>query len=203
MFTTNYPTYPFQNEPMCEALGGLDSAVMDLWIIRMVQSGLCFEAIDTRKEAVNQRVGVFLCTLYEKDVPHPIDEEVNAMTFDKKMGQIFDILHQPHPIITSEIYDRRGRSRYLDGTQLSVIRDYGGQGIAGKLIEAVENKARDMGVDLVCICCTSEYSARAVSNRGYHIIHSYRYDEYVRDGQQIFQPKEPHVAIQSYIKILN
>lgn len=59
VFTTNYPTYPFQNEPMCEALGGLDSAVMDLWIIRMVQSGLCFEAIDTRKEAVNQRVGGF------------------------------------------------------------------------------------------------------------------------------------------------
>lgn len=187
---------------MCEALGGIDSVVMDMWITRMVQSGLCFEAIDARK-AVNQRVGIFLCTLYERNVPHPIMQEVEGMALDRKMSHILDIMHAPHPFVQSEIYDRRGRSRYLEGTQLSVLSEYAGQGIAGKLIEAVENKARDLVVDVVYICCSSEFTARAVSKHDFHIIHSYRYDEYVRNGQQIFQPKEPHVALKSYIKILN
>lgn len=167
----------------------------------MVQSGLAFEAIDT--SCGNKREGVFLCTLYEKDVKHPIEEEVNGLDLDQKMIYISEILQELHPFVISEIIDRCGKSRYLEGTHLSVLSDYGGQGIAGKLIEAVENKAREMAVDLVYICCSSEFTARAVLKRDFKMFHTYPYDSFSRDGKLIFQPTGPHKALKCCVKMLN
>lgn len=167
----------------------------------MAQSGLSFEAIDTSCD--NKRVGVFLCTMYEKGVRHPIEAEVDSMARDENMNQIFDILHELHPAVHSEIFEKRGQTCYLEGTHLSVLSDYGGQGIAGKLIGAVEDKAREINVNLVYICCSSEFTARAVAKRDFEMFDTYRYDQYSRDGKCIFQPSGPHVGLKSYIKVLS
>lgn len=170
-------------------------------MLRMAQSGLSFEAVDTKQ--ADSRVGVYLCTRYDHGVSHPIETEVSEMTLEQDMEFIFDILDQLHPVVNEEIFERRGHSSYLEGTHLSVLREYSGQGIAGKLIAAVEKKATELGLDLVYICCSSEFTAKAVFKRQYKMFHSLHYADYQKDGRVIFQPSGPHQALKCCLKELS
>lgn len=186
---------------MFESLGGIDSRAMDLWVRRTAESGLSFEAIDTSDG--NKRVGAYLCTVYEKGVPHAIDEELGAMDMDEKMQKVVDILDGMHLHLRPQIYERFNVNAYLEGVNLSVLPGYGGQGIAGKLSEAIENKAREMSFPLVYVCCSSEYTAKVVAKRNYQLIHTLPYDQHLEDGTQVFHTKPPHTAIKCYVRLVD
>lgn len=173
---------------------------MDLWIFRLAQDGLSFEAIDT--SAGNKRVGVLLCTVNEKGIANPIDEEMSGMEMDKKMIILFDILHDCLPFVNSEIFGRHQCDKYFEGVLLSVLSGYGGKGIAGKLIQAAEEKALELQTGLIYICASSEFTANAVAKRGFHTIYTLPYEEYRWNGQRAVLPKHPHVAMKSCIKLL-
>lgn len=190
----------FQNEPLCASLGGLDSKFMDMWVYAMTELGLSFEAIDTENE--DQRVGVFLCVDHQKGVKNLLDEDVDEAELDEKIAKLFHVLHVTHPIIHKAIYDDLRRESYFEGVILSVLTSYGGRGIAGLLAEAVENKARELSRDVVYVCCTSEFTYKAMAKRDYKLIHTLVYDEHKVDGVRVFNVKPPHVGMKLVIRVL-
>lgn len=188
-----------QNEPMCKALGGVDSAAFELWLMRTATNGLSFEAIDTSDG--NRRVGAYLCTTYKKGEQNPIDAELEAFPgIDDKMTKIAGMLDGMHLNLRPVIYDRYCVDEYLEGVNLSVLPGYAGKGIAGRLTQAIEDKAREMGLSLVYVCCSSEYTARVVEKREYELLHTLPYADYIVDGQIVFVPDAPHTALKCYTK---
>lgn len=166
----------------------------------MVESGLSFEAID--ESADNERVGVILCQMHMKGAKNQIEEELEGMEMDEKTEKISNLLNEIYPSVLSEIYNHRQKSAYFEGVYLSVRSDYGGRGIAGKLIAAMEMKARDLDVETIYICCSSEFSRKACEKQDFVLFHSYPYTNHVRNGEVVFNVKPPHYALKSYIKIL-
>lgn len=167
----------------------------------MVESGLSFEAID--ESADNKRIGVILCQIHGKGVKNEIEEELEGMQMDEKTEKISNLLNEIYPSVTREIYDNRQKSAYFEGVYLSVLSGYGGQGIAGKLIGAMEMKAHHLDIDTIYICCSSEFSGKACEKRDYVLFHTYPYTNHTRNGAVVFKVKPPHYALKSYIKILN
>lgn len=186
---------------MCESIGGvLDSVIFNLRIQRTAETGLSFEAIDT--SAGDKRVGVFLCTTNEKDVENPIDTESKSLisNVDEKTAKLSMIPKFLYPVVQAEVYEKLGKKVYFEGVFLSVLSDYGGRGIAGKLIEAIEKKAQQMEIDTVYICCSSEFSAKSCKKSEFKLFHEYPYTDFVKDGEIIFKVKPPHYAMKSYLK---
>lgn len=171
-------------------------------MLRTAESGLSFEAIDTSDG--DKRVGAYLCTVYTKGEKNDIDLELGAMEMDERMEKLDGILDGMHQHLRPEIFRRFQVHSYLEGVNLSVLPSHAGQGIAGKLTQAIEDKARELNIDLVYVCCSSEYTARVVQKRDYELIHTLPYDQYVdKEGQRVFNIQEPHVALKCYAKFVN
>lgn len=180
-------------------MGGVDSKVFDLWVLRTATNGLSFEAIDTSDN--NKRVGAYLCTTYRNGVQNPIDAELATVEMDEQMGALCACLDGLHETVRPEIFRRYQVDEYLEGVNLSVLSDYAGQGIAGKLSQAIEDRAVEVQIPLVYVCCSSEFTARVVKKRDYELFHTSPYEEYKRaDGEKMFDIKPPHVALKCYAK---
>lgn len=184
-----------------ESINGMDSKVFDLWVQRLAEEGLSLEAIDTTNG--NKRVGAYLCSAYRKDTPHPIDVEIESMEQDDQIKSLCDILHEPLDVVRSEIHDRHKKDAYFEGIFLSVLSEYCGQGIGARLIKAAEDKAREINIHAIYVCATSNYTAAAVAKQGYEGVYTLPYDKYEKDGKRIYYPKHPHVALQSFVKVVD
>lgn len=186
----------FQSEPLCEYLGSLKSVFNDVIVLRTVQLGMSFEAIDTTKN--DQRVGVFLTAPAAKGVTSELDLELEQLEIDDQMEKIGGFLDYAksivEPMMKSDVY--------LEGVIMSVLPGYGGQGIGKRLLHAVEEMAVEMGLPLIYVGCTSEYSARVVAKCGFQEVYHLRYDAYLKEGVQVFDPRPPHDTFRAYIKLL-
>lgn len=191
--------YLLQTEPLCEYLGSFVSSFNDVIILRTVQLGFSVEAIDTRS---NKRIGVFLTAPVKKNVKSALEQELEKLEMDEKMGKIGDILDYAKSMVEPLIHSKYNQDQYLDGVIMSVLSEYGGQGIGKKLLNAVEGVARELKLHLIYVGCSSEYSAKVVAKCGFQEIYSLRYDEYLKDGRPVFLPKAPHDTLRAYIKLL-
>lgn len=90
--------------------------------------------------------------------------------------------------------------RQLEVRILSVDGAARGRGLATALISRTSELARERGIPLVRVDCTSHYSARAVGRLGFERVFSLPYSQYRRDGQVVFAPAEPHTEVSTYIK---
>lgn len=179
-------------------MGGIDSAAFDYWVLLTAVNGLSFEAIDTQNG--NKRVGAYLCTNFKEGEKNPIDEQLEAFhEVDEKMEKLTDLLDGLHLHLRPEIFRRFQVKEYLEGVNLSVLPEYAGQGIAGKLTQAIEERSREVGIPLVYVCCSSEYTARVVQKRNYQLIHTLPYDQHLKEGKRVFYTQEPHVALKCYV----
>lgn len=192
---------PPQNEPLCQALGGIDSKAFDLWVLRTAENGLSFEAIDTSDG--NKRVGAYLCTTFKDGEENPIDQELATVEMDEKMGKLCELLDGMHSTLRPEIYKKFNVNEYLEGVNLSVLPSYAGKGIAGKLTQAIEVKAKEWNIGLVYVCCSSHFTARVVQKRDYELIHTLPHDQNLdAKGQKVFNIPEPHSALKCYVKLI-
>lgn len=186
---------------MCRALGGMDSKAFDLWVLRTAENGLSFEAIDTSDG--NKRVGAYLCTAFKDGEENPIDLELATVEMDEKMGKVCEMLDGMHSTLRPEIYKKFNVNEYLEGVNLSVLPSYAGKGIAGKLTQAIEDKARELNIGLVYVCCSSHFTARVVQKRDYELIHTLPHDQNLdAEGRKVFDIPEPHSALKCYVKLI-
>ncbi|XP_046981726.1 arylalkylamine N-acetyltransferase 1-like [Schistocerca americana] len=90
--------------------------------------------------------------------------------------------------------------RQLEVRILSVDGAARGRGLATALISRTSELAKQRGIPLVRVDCTSHYSARAVGRLGFECVFSMPYAQYKRDGEVVFTPDEPHKEVCTYIK---
>ncbi|KAJ9596159.1 hypothetical protein L9F63_027218 [Diploptera punctata] len=86
---------------------------------------------------------------------------------------------------------------------LSVDTVMRGRGIAKALLDKTRELAMQNGFRLMRVDCTSHFSARAVARLGFECIFSLPYEEYCRDGKQVFHPALPHTQVATYVQRLN
>lgn len=128
-----------------------------------------------------------------------MDQELENFPMDEKMGKISDLLDYAKSMVESIIQ----QNEYMDGMIMSVLTGYGGQGIATRLLNAVEGLTREMKLKVIYVGCTSKYSALVMAKSGYEEVYSFRYDQYIKDGVQVFKPEPPHDTMSAYIKLLD
>lgn len=75
-----------------------------------------------------------------------------------------------------------------------------GRNLGGRLMEAVAQRGRDLGHQLISVDCTSVYSARLVQRLGYQLINTLRYVDHLdASGQQVIRPPPPHESVQTFV----
>lgn len=86
---------------------------------------------------------------------------------------------------------------------VAVHQDHRRQQIARKLFETAIDSAKSNKFKLLCVDCTSFYSAKLAANLGMDCISTVTYDEYNNHlGRNLFAPVEPHMEIKSFVKKL-
>lgn len=88
----------------------------------------------------------------------------------------------------------------LDGKILSVDSNYRGLGIAGRLTERAYEYMRSNKISVYHVICSSQYSARVMEKLGFHEVYKLNYADYKVDGETVFKPAQPHVAIRVLVK---
>lgn len=170
-----------------------------MFVLETVQLGYSFKAIDT---PTNQMVGVILCIPKKRGLVTPMDVKLDTMEMDGKMEKISDLLDHAKPFVEAIVYEEMNEDHYMDVVILNVMADYGGQGIAKRLLDSAEEWGKRKGVNLFYMGCSSEYSAKVAVKCGYRLVYQLPYSKYLKDDQPVFVPDAPHEAFEAYIKAL-
>lgn len=176
------------------------SPVQDLMVLRLVEMGFSYEAIDTSRG--NKRVGVSLCAPCKIGVKSALDLELEDMEMDENMGKIVALLEYTKEQSLALLKDKYQTDEYLDGFLAAVLDEYTAQGVAQRLGIAVTRMAMEMNISVIVCLCTSIYSAKSVQKLGLELIYNLRYDEYLKDGVPVFKPKPPHDMVRVLVKDL-
>lgn len=131
-----------------------------------------------------------------------MDVKLDTMEMDGKMEKISDLLDHAKPFVEAIVYEEMNEDHYMDVVILSVMADYGGQGIAKRLLDSAEEWGKRKGVNLFYMGCSSEYSAKVAVKCGYRLVYQLPYSKYLKDDQPVFVPDAPHEAFEAYIKAL-
>lgn len=184
--------------------GVLDSLTSDLEVLGLSKAGLSFEAVDTAN-GEEEIAGAFLCTTHRKGEENAIYSEVFRLApMDDKFRRINDLTDFAKELLAPGIGPRFNTvTEYLEGVMLSVKESYSGQGIAKRLIKAVEDDARAKSIRLMYVGCSSEFTAKAMLRMGYEQVVTIPYDEYRKEGKPLFEIKPPHTAYKGFIKFLS
>ncbi|XP_068159281.1 arylalkylamine N-acetyltransferase-like 2 [Drosophila tropicalis] len=114
-----------------------------------------------------------------------------------KWGRIVNLLTQVE--LLSNVCARYQVSHALHIHALGVDASMRGQSLGARVIKAMEEQARKLGYPLICLDCTSIYSAQLVKRLGYQLVSSLKYAEYTNEeGIQLIQVPPPHERVQTY-----
>ncbi|XP_035909742.1 dopamine N-acetyltransferase-like isoform X2 [Anopheles stephensi] len=93
--------------------------------------------------------------------------------------------------------------RFLDCKILSVDTNYRGMGIAGLLTDRTLEYAARNDIKLIHVLCSSHFSARVMEKMDFTEVFRLPYADYRVDGEQVFEPEQPHVALRILTKRLD
>lgn len=176
------------------------SPVTDLTALRTVQMGYSFEAIDTSKG--DKRVGCMLNVPVDIDVESPLAKEFEALEVGEEIKAKTEFLGFVKSKALDIIQERYKTDRCLLGTILSVLPEYGGQGIGQRLLATMREVMTELGISVAFGIYTSAYSAKIVTKRGLELVYKLNYNEYLKDGVTAFKCNPPHDAVQVYVEVM-
>lgn len=131
----------------------------------------------------------------------PSDEEPDYITecMNPKFKKILKLLRHVDKNV-NRIRDFTGIN-VLELRIISVDHTWRGKGVAKALIEKSMDIAREKGFHMMRADCTSMYSGKLCARIGFEPIYQLNYADYVdEDGNPIFSPAFPHVAVVTYIR---
>ncbi|EDV45945.1 uncharacterized protein Dere_GG18468 [Drosophila erecta] len=115
-----------------------------------------------------------------------------------KWGRILDLLCAVET--ATDVCRRFGVPSCLHVHALGVDTQLRGRNLGARLLEAVARRGRELGHQLLCVDCTSVYSARLVRRLGYQLINTLRYADHLdASGQQLIRPPPPHECVQTFV----
>lgn len=183
--------------------GVLDSETNNLEVIGLSGSGFSYQAVSTTENGQEEIAGAILCTIHKKNEENAIYKVVFEKPMDEKFKKINDLTDYAKVLAAPTIEGVHQVTEYLEGVFLSVKESFSGQGIAKKLVTAMEEGARAKSVKLIYVGCSSEYTAKVLLRLGYTEVAAVKYAEYRHDNELVFGGvKPPHVAYKAMIKLL-
>ncbi|XP_045499786.1 arylalkylamine N-acetyltransferase 1-like [Colias croceus] len=165
---------------------------------RSTLPGISFKAID----ADGKIIGVLINGISAVDYPIDYDTMIANCT-NPKFKKILNIL-----LIREQ--NAQLAKRYPNENKLFEVKlaatdsNWRNKGIMNKLMEEAEKSARDLGIRLLRIDTSSEYSAKAALKFGFTCLYERAYKDIKLPGESepIIVPDPPHVTDKVFIKEL-
>lgn len=179
--------YFYREEPINSSINLIDSIEMynDLDDIQSVDDGVSFVAIDK----YNQIIGVCLSRLRQR---FEVVEDVKVN--NPKLNMIFKLLDCVEA--EADIFRKFPEvDVILSVNIISVSSKWRGRGVAQELLSETRKFAKQLGVHLIEVECTSYFSTRLMKKLGYKSIHAKKYADYVENGKPVFTPEHPHSEV--------
>lgn len=174
------------------------SPVVDLTTLRLVQLGNCFEAIDMSKGA--KRIGVALYEVCEIGVVSPLAKEIKDLELTKTLQLKADFISIIKSRALGIIKERYNMDRCIYFSIVSVLPEYAKQGIGQRFTNFTKVLMQELNIDLGFAIYTSAYSYKMAIKTGAELIYKLNYDEYLKEGEQVFKTKPPHDAVRVCVR---
>lgn len=193
--------YYYEDEPMNNSyIGGSSPADDDVeFSVSFLLQGMAVKAVD--RDSENRLVGISIANpVYSGYVEDLLKAAEQAKT-QKWRDSLKLLAHLQQSV---NVLQRFSVDKCYDVEIVAVHPDYRGRSIGAKLFQGQFNRAKQLGYSLVSADCSSFYSAQIAERVGMERIGRLAYSDY-RDtnGVQLFQPKEPHLEIQTFVKLLH
>ncbi|XP_058126033.1 arylalkylamine N-acetyltransferase 1 [Anopheles ziemanni] len=189
----------FKDEPLNTYVQLGECKELEKYCTKSIHEQSSFKAVNSRGEMV----GVILNGMITK--PQPGDEPPPKLADNclhpkfRKIMALMDYIDEQFDIF--ELYP--DIDRLLDCKIISVDTRYRGMGIAGMLTDRTLDYATQNGIKLLHVLCSSHFSARVMEKMDFAEVYRLAYADYRVDGEQVFDPAKPHVAVRILTKRLD
>uniref|UniRef100_A0AAG5DRM4 aralkylamine N-acetyltransferase n=2 Tax=Anopheles atroparvus TaxID=41427 RepID=A0AAG5DRM4_ANOAO len=189
----------FKDEPLNKYVQLGECKELEKYCTKNLSEHSSFKAVNSRGEIV----GVTLNGTIMK--PQPGDEPPAKLADNclhpkfRKIMALMDHVDEQFDIF--ELYP--DIDRFLDCKIISVDTRYRGMGIAGMLTDRTLDYATRNGIKLLHVLCSSHFSARVMEKMDFSEVYRLPYADYRVDGEQVFDPEQPHVALRILTKRLD
>lgn len=200
----------FTNEPLGRALSLDANEEVRPWLADMVAHAIQEKmSILIRQKSVEHGENIVAVCL--NDVER-IDEDADNVTIfsfvqPEKHPCMWKITRVLEELVRDRDLFKEYKVQNFVGIQmLSVGPQFGGRGLAKKLIELTEMLARLRGFSLMLSEATSEFSARAFLKAGFESKNILQYDSFTLDNEKPFKglaEKKVHTCAQLMVKALD
>lgn len=186
----------FKDEPLNTFVNLGECKELEKYSTKHLHEHCSFKAVNSRGEIVGVNINGLVQKPKETDeAPAKLADGCVHPKF-KKIMALMDYVDERFDIF--ELY--RDIDRLLDIKIMSVDSRYRGLGIAGKLTDRTMQYVRDENIKLVHVLCSSHFSARVMEKMGFEEVFKLSYRDYLVDGEQVFDPVKPHVAVRILTK---
>ncbi|GJQ86088.1 putative N-acetyltransferase [Trypoxylus dichotomus] len=148
------------------------------------------------RSETGELAGVCLNSIKAKDDPE--DEPITDPVFGK-IARLLGFAYEE-----AKVFEKfPDIERVVSVDIISVDRIFQGGGIAKVLMDKTRDLAREKGIKMIRVDCTSYFSARASEKLGMQCVYELKYADYKENGVQVFDPEPPHTALKVYVQRLD
>ncbi|XP_058060360.1 arylalkylamine N-acetyltransferase 1 isoform X1 [Anopheles bellator] len=189
----------FKDEPLNTYIQLGDCKELESYATKSLGEKSSYKAVNGRGEIVGVILNGTIMKPQPGDDPSPkLADKCEHPKF-KKIMAMMDHVDEQFDIF--ELYPEI--DRFLDCKIISVDTRYRGMGIAGMLTDRTLEYASRNGIKLMHVLCSSHYSARVMEKMDFGEVYRMEYADYRVNGEQVFDPEKPHVALRILTKRLD
>lgn len=189
----------FKDEPLNTFVDLGECKELEKYSTKSLHEHCSFKAVNSRGEIVGVNINGLINRPKETDEPPAKLADVCAHPKFKKIMALMDHVDENFNIF--DLY--QDVDRLLDIKIMSVDSNYRGLGIAGKLTDRTMQYVKDNNIKLVHVLCSSHFSARVMEKMDFQEVYNLPYQDYLVNGEQVFDPAKPHVAVRILTKRIN
>lgn len=186
----------FKDEPLNTFVDLGECKELEKYSTKSLHEHCSFKAVNSRGEIVGVNINGLISRPKETDEPPAKLADGCAHPKFKKIMALMDHVDENFNIF--DLY--QDVDRLLDIKIMSVDSNYRGLGIAGKLTDRTMQYVKDNNIKLVHVLCSSHFSARVMEKMDFQEVYKLPYKDYLVNGEQIFDPAKPHVAVRILTK---
>ncbi|XP_055545999.1 arylalkylamine N-acetyltransferase 1-like isoform X2 [Wyeomyia smithii] len=186
----------FKDEPLNTFVNLGECKELEKYSIKCLHEHCSFKAVNSRGEIVGVNInGVVNRPTVTDEPPQKLADGCEHPKFRLIMA-LMDYVDDHFNIF--DLY--QDVDRMLDIKIMSVDNRYRGLGIAGKLTDRTMQCVKERNIKLVHVLCSSHFSARVMEKIGFQEVYKLPYRDYLVNGEQVFDPEEPHTAARILVK---
>lgn len=189
----------FKDEPLNTFVDLGECKELEKYSTKSLHEHCSFKAVNSRGEIVGVNINGLISRPEESDeAPSKLADGCEHPKF-KKIMALMDHVDENFNIF--DLY--QDVDRLLDIKIMSVNSNYRGLGIAGKLTDRTMEYVKENNIKLVHVLCSSHFSARVMEKMDFQEVYNLPYQDYLVNGEQMFDPAKPHVAVRILTKRIN